>query len=176
MAVDLRVVAVSGILAVAVAGTLATPAFFPQAFANEPQHQLVRRAKDIFPPPFDPSRLKKFDITIADTVSTEPKRTQFVSKIEFGRKSLVEIVTTPTGTYSTDALTSPNVRYPGIDVRNLLGRAPATGQRIINEQWSTDDVLVRHKTPEAAVFAVGRIISHRKIRIAGHFHDFAKIQ
>jgi len=116
MAVDLRVVAVSGILAVAVAGTLATPAFFPQAFANEPQHQLVRRAKDIFPPPFDPSRLKKFDITIADTVSTEPKRTQFVSKIEFGRKSLVEIVTTPTGTYSTDALTSPNVRYPGIDV------------------------------------------------------------
>lgn len=116
MAVDLRIVAACAALAVAVAGTLATPAFFPQAFANEPQHQLVRRAKDIFPPPFDPSRLRKFDITVADTVSTEPTRTQLVNKIEFGRKSVVEIVTTPTGTYSTDALTSPNVRYPGIDV------------------------------------------------------------
>ena len=116
MAVNLRIVVACGVLAAAVAGTLATPAFFPQAFANEPQHQLLRRAKDIFPPPFDPSRLKKFDVTVADTVSTEPKHTQFVTKIQFGHKSLVEIVTTPSGTYSSDALTSPNVRYPGIDV------------------------------------------------------------
>lgn len=116
MPVDFRVVAVCGAVALAVAGTLATPVFFPQAFANEPQHQLIRTAKDIFPPPFDPARLKKFDVTVADNVSTEPKRTQLVTKIEYGRKSVVEIVTTASGTYSTDALTSPNVRYPGIDV------------------------------------------------------------
>ena len=116
MPVDFRIVAACGAVALAVAGTLATPAFFPQAFANEPQHQLVRTAKDIFPTPFDPARLKKFNITVADTVSTKPTRTQLVNKIAFGHKSVVEIVTTSTGTYSSDALTSPNVKYPGIDV------------------------------------------------------------
>jgi len=116
MSVEIRTVAICAGLAIAVAGTLATPAVFPQAFANEPQHQLVRTAEEIFPPPFDPRKLRKYDVVFDDSVSTKVLRTQVVSKISFGHRSAVTIVTTASGTYSSDALTSPNVRYPGIDV------------------------------------------------------------
>lgn len=123
MRVEFRTVAISAVAALAIAGGLASPVLFPQAFANEPQHQLVRTAKDIFPPPFDPSKLKKFDIELADTVSTEPLRTQYVKKIAFGRPTTVTIITTSSGTYSSDAITSPHVLYPGIDVARKHGGA-----------------------------------------------------
>jgi hypothetical protein len=121
MRVEFRTIAISTLAALAVAGTLATPAFFPQVFANEPQHQLVRTAKDIFPPPFDASKLKKFDIELSDRVSTEPVRTQYVRKIAFGHPTVVTIVTTSSGTYSSDAITSPHVLYPGIEVTPTHG-------------------------------------------------------
>jgi hypothetical protein len=116
MSVDIRKVAICACLAIAVAGTVATPAVFPQVFANEPQHQLLRTVKDMFPPPFDPRKLRKYDVVFADSVSTEALSTRTVNKVSFGQKSTVTIVTTATGTYSSDALTSPYVRYPGIDV------------------------------------------------------------
>lgn len=37
-----------------------------------------------------------------------------VRKIEAGKTSLVSVVTTPSGVYSSDGLDSPHVRYPGI--------------------------------------------------------------
>ena len=116
MRVPFRTVAISGGLAALVAGALASPAVFPAAFANEPQHSLVKTASEIFPKPFDLKTLKKFDVTFDNSVSTEVTRTQIVHKIAFGRKTEVAIVTTPSGVYSTDALTSPYVRYPGIEV------------------------------------------------------------
>src|SRR5690242_15812238 len=109
MRVEFRTVAIPAAVALAVAGAIASPALFPQAFADEPQHQLVRQAKDIFPPPFDPAKLRKFDIELSDAVSTEPLRTQIVRKIAFGRPTNVTIITTSTGTYSSDAITSPYV-------------------------------------------------------------------
>lgn len=118
MAFQIRTVFLSGGIAALVAGALAAPSFFPQAFAAEPQKHLLDRAIDIFPKPFDPRSLKKFDITLDDSVSTDVKRTQIVKKIGFGQPSLVAIVTTPSGTYSSDAIVSPYVRYPGIDVRH----------------------------------------------------------
>jgi hypothetical protein len=116
MSFDFRVVALSAGLAGLVAGALASPQIFPQAFADEPQSLALDTAKDIFPPAFDPDRLKKFDVTYADSVSTKPLRTEYVSKIGFGHRTQVAVVTTATGTYSSDGLASPNVRYPGIDV------------------------------------------------------------
>lgn len=118
MSVDKRVVAISAGLAVLVAGGLAAPAFFPEAFASEPQKHLLDRPKDLFPAPkFDPKSLRKYDVTLDDdVVSTEVTHRALVSKIGFGRRSVVSIVTTPSGTYSSDALVSPYVRYPGIDV------------------------------------------------------------
>jgi hypothetical protein len=136
MRVEFRTVAISSALAIAVAGGLVSPALFPQAFANEPQHQLVRAAKDIFPPPFDPSKLKKFDIELADTVSTEPLRTQYVKKIAFGRPTVVTIITTSSGTYSSDAITSPHVLYPGIDV-TTRGHGPRVHVAFGNSPWGS---------------------------------------
>lgn len=121
MRVEFRTAAISAVIASAVAGAMLSPALFPQAFANEPQHQLVRRATDLFPPPFDPSKLRKFDIELASTVSTEPLRTQYVKKIAGGRPSVVSIVTTSSGTYSSDGIVSPHVLYPGIDVTTKGG-------------------------------------------------------
>ncbi|MEO8756739.1 MAG: hypothetical protein ABI398_03145 [Devosia sp.] len=116
MRVPFRVVAISGSLAALVGLAMVSPALFPAAFANEPQSRLLKTAKDIFPSPFDPKKLRKYDVVFDASVSTEVQRTQIVRKIAFGQKSTVLIVTTPSGTYSSDALTSPYVRYPGIDV------------------------------------------------------------
>ena len=116
LAFQIRTVFLSGGIAAIVAGALAAPAFFPAAFAAEPQKHLLDRAIDMFPRPFNPKSLKKFDITLDPGVSTDVQRTQIVSKIGFGQRTSVAIVTTPSGTYSSDAITSPYVRYPGIDV------------------------------------------------------------
>lgn len=76
---------------------------------------------------FDTSKLVKYDgrdyrIDYADGVSTDPISSSTVKKIEAGRVSYVSIVTTSTGTYSTDALTSRNIKYPGIEVTDLTPR------------------------------------------------------
>jgi hypothetical protein len=116
MAFPIRTVFLSGALAGLVAGAIAAPAFFPAAFAAEPQKHLLDTTAEMFPKPFNPKSLKKFDIVVDDSVSTKPLRTEVVSKIGFGHRSLVAIVTTSSGTYSSDAIASPYVRYPGIDV------------------------------------------------------------
>lgn len=116
MAFPFRTVFLSGALAGLVAGAIAAPAFFPAAFAAEPQKHLLDTAAVLFPKPFDPRTLKKFDITLDASVSTKPIRTEIVHKIGFGQRTVVSIVTTASGTYSSDAIVSPNVRYPGIEV------------------------------------------------------------
>src|SRR4051794_26645209 len=60
---------------------------------------------------FDPSRLVKFDgriyeIDYEDYVSPRPLRQVSVRKISYGKTRFVDIVTTPSGTYSTDGLFS----------------------------------------------------------------------
>src|SRR5262249_17811877 len=89
MSFDIRVAAISGGRAALVAGGLATPQIFPQAFASEPQSHLLDTTKDLFPPTFDPRRLKKFDITYNDSVSTKALRTEYVNKIAFGHRTQV---------------------------------------------------------------------------------------
>jgi len=116
MAVQIRTVFISGAVAVFVAGAIASPAIFPGAFAAEPQKHILDTASEMFPKPFNPKSLRKFDILVDDSVSTKPLRTEVVSKIGFGQRSTVAIVTTSSGTYSSDAIASPYVRYPGIDV------------------------------------------------------------
>ena len=115
--IDKVMIGIGGVVGLIVAGALAAPAFFPEAFASEPQSHLLDRGKDLFPAPFDMKRLKKFDITLDNSVSTEVQHSQIINKIGFGQKSMVSVITTPSGTYSSDALTSPNVKYPGITVK-----------------------------------------------------------
>jgi len=69
----------------------------------------------------DPDGLVKFggrdyDVQYDDSVDTTPTARSRIKKVEFGRVSYVDITTTTTGTYSTDALFSNNISYPGIDV------------------------------------------------------------
>lgn len=99
-----------------VASALASPALFHGAAADEPAPPVMNSITDLFPPPFDPSRLKKFAVTFDDSVSTKPKKTETVTKIAYGHKSIVSITTTASGTYSSDGIASPNVLYPGIEV------------------------------------------------------------
>ena len=75
------------------------------------------------------------------TVSTEPLRTQYVKKISGGRPSLVSIVTTSSGTYSSDGIVSPHVLYPGIDV-TTKGSAPHVHTWFSNSRWGSSSSIV----------------------------------
>jgi hypothetical protein len=116
MAVDIRTAVITGAILSTVGVGFAAPAVFPAAFADEPASHVYDTARDLFPPKFDPRTLKKFDVDVDDSVSTKAQHTEFVTKISGGVKTIVAIVTTATGVYSTDGLASPNIRYPGIEV------------------------------------------------------------
>mgnify|MGYP000512724061 CR=1 FL=1 len=75
-------------------------------------------------PGFDTAKLVKFDgrdykIEAEDWVAQDPLSSQTVKKIEGGRVSFVTIATTTTGTYSSDAMFSNNVQYPGLSVTEI---------------------------------------------------------
>lgn len=94
------------------------PGMVVETFADE----LIQR---IAAPGIDPSKLVRFEdkdyvVEQDDWVSTDPLTTTTVRKIEGGKVSTVTITTTSTGTYSSDAMFSPHVQYPGISVK----RAP----------------------------------------------------
>jgi hypothetical protein len=111
-----RMIAIGGTVGALVAGTLATPAFIG-AVAGEQKDAVVSAITDLFPAPFDPKFFRKYAINFDDTVSTDIKSTTHVKKLGYGYTTNVSIVTTPSGTYSSDGLLSPNVRYPGIEVK-----------------------------------------------------------
>lgn len=76
---------------------------------------------DESPAGIDPGNLVKYEgqhyvVDYDDTVSTDPLNTRRIKKIEAGKVSYVTITTTATGTYSSDAMFSQHVQYPGISV------------------------------------------------------------
>ena len=87
------------------------------AIAQEPVDQAIATIDKLFPDPVDLRKFRRYDFTFDESVSSDVQRTQVVTKIGHGLKSQVTIVTTPSGTYSTDGMLSPNVRYPGIEKR-----------------------------------------------------------
>ena len=60
-----------------------------------------------------------FQVSVSDTVSTDVLHANQVKKIGYGMVQTINIVRTPSGTYSSDALVSPHVLYPGIDVSKM---------------------------------------------------------
>jgi len=116
MADIVRIVAIGGTAGMLLAGSLAAPMFWQQAIANEPA-KVATVFSDILPrQPYDPSGLLKLDVEIGPGVSTDVQRSAIVSKISYGHRKYVSIIQTASGTYSSDALTSAHVKYPGIDV------------------------------------------------------------
>ncbi|HTO27955.1 MAG TPA: hypothetical protein VL017_05135 [Devosia sp.] len=78
-------------------------------------------ADEFAPSGVDASSLVKFEgqdyvVDYDDWVATDPLSTVRVKKVEAGKVSYVTITTTATGTYSTDAMFSNHVQYPGISV------------------------------------------------------------
>ena len=116
MSQPVRMIALGGTIGLAVAGTLAAPQLLA-AVADEPVAAIQQTIETLFPvEAIDPRIFRRFDITLADSVSTTPERTTLLTKIAFGHKVTVAVVETPTGTYSSDAITSVHVRYPGVEV------------------------------------------------------------
>ena len=111
-----RVLAIGATAGVLVAAPLAAPQVLSAA-AEEPVKAVSSVLDTLFPDAVDANVFRKYKITFDDSISTEVKRTQVVKKIGYGRTSTVTIVTTPSGTYSTDGLLSPHVLYPGIEKR-----------------------------------------------------------
>lgn len=100
-----------GALSATALGTL-NPGWVVQAFAED-QVQA-----------FNPANLaifsdQAYSVHYDDSVSTEPVSQATVRKIAGGKTSIVSISTTATGTYSSEALFSPHVLYPGITVKRL---------------------------------------------------------
>lgn len=88
------------------------PGIVIESFADE-------MVQSVFAPGFDTTKLVKFEgrqyqIQSEDWVSQDPISSQVVKKIEAGRVTYVTIANTATGTYSSDAMFSKNVQYPGI--------------------------------------------------------------
>lgn len=82
-------------------------------------------ADEAAPGAFDTSKLLKFpdySVPAGDGVATAPIKTMRVKKIEFGRVSYVDILTTASGTYSSDGIASPQISYPGVDEMPALPR------------------------------------------------------
>ena len=91
----------------------------------------------------DPSALVKFegsdyDVQYDDWVDTTPTSKTRVKKVEFGHVSYVDITTTSTGTYSTDAMFSNNIQYPGITVNQAAPQlASAISVLALGGHWVT---------------------------------------
>ena len=110
-----RSIAIGAVVGFLAAGIFALPSLLPPALADEePMATLLKSSDDIFRKPVDGEDFVKPDWTIEPWVATEPLRETTVRKIGYGRTEFVSIVTTATGTYSSDGLASPNVLYPGI--------------------------------------------------------------
>lgn len=108
-----------GTLGLAVSGMLAWPMLAPlQSQAGEQVKSLIgpaaaamlgERGERI-------DGLVKFDVVFEPNVSQEPLGSSVVRKIAFGKTTFVTVATTASGVYSSDAVGSPHVRYPGIHV------------------------------------------------------------
>ncbi len=125
-----RMTAIGGL----VAGVLAVVAIVPgamRAVADEPVAMVAESIEQLFPPPFDARVFRKYAIHFGPGVSTDVIASRSVTKIGFGHMTKVAVVTTSSGTYSSDGLLSPHVRYPGIEVVQRHRReAPPVVRRV----------------------------------------------
>lgn len=70
-------------------------------------------------------------LTTDGSVSLVPIAYDQVKKIAFGKKSMVRIVTTASGVYSTEGLYSPYIRYPGITLSPNPDAEPEHGVLVL---------------------------------------------
>ena len=107
--------ALGALAGVVASAAFALPAIVPDALADEQPLKTMQSAKHQVLKLFDRDMdLFKPQWSAEPSVSQEVLSTHVVRKIEAGKTSFVQVVTTPSGVYSSDGLDSPHVRYPGI--------------------------------------------------------------
>lgn len=118
--------ALGALIGATVAGVLASPQLIPAAIADEqPLRTLLADKQDVLDM-LQPDRhddLFKPNWDLEEYVSTEVTNAVTVRKISGGKTTFVTIATTPSGVYSSDALTSKNIRYPGIHAEKQTAAA-----------------------------------------------------
>lgn len=62
---------------------------------------------------------KAYSVTYEDSISREATSHVVLRKIAYGHTSFVNIMTTPSGIYSSEGMTSPHILYPGIHVEQV---------------------------------------------------------
>jgi hypothetical protein len=115
-------IGIATIGALAIAGAVVGPAIFQATMASEPRAAqmlgVIPKGKAL------DTNLVRFNgdyyaIGTAPGVSLEPTSQVQVMKIGYGQTSFVNIMTTSSGIYSSEALASPYFRYPGIYKQRL---------------------------------------------------------
>ncbi len=109
-----RLIVGGSIIGLLALGMLALPSVLPAQADEEPARTMLSTMDELLPQPIAVGNLVKYDFSIEPGVGADVVSTRTIRKIGFGRTEFVEIVTTPSGVYSTDGLASPNIRYPGI--------------------------------------------------------------
>ena len=107
---------IGGFAGVAASVVLVMPSIIPHAWADEEPIRTLQVAKHTALKLFDRDLdLFKPQWSTEPSVSQDVLSTHVVRKIEAGKTSLVQVVTTSSGVYSSDGLDSPHVRYPGFN-------------------------------------------------------------
>ncbi|VAW22036.1 hypothetical protein MNBD_ALPHA11-887 [hydrothermal vent metagenome] len=66
---------------------------------------------------------RTYQVNFDASVSTDVLSSNVIRKIEFGKESIVSVVSTPSGVYSTDGFASKNVQYPGVEVSEIISES-----------------------------------------------------
>ena len=94
-----------------------------------------------------------YEVSYSENFSDKVQSLTTVRKIGFGKLEEVSIVTTPSGTYSTDGLASSHVRYPDI----ATNPAPANGPGLSGAVWHYGQGwLPQQFSPAHSIIVYGR--------------------
>lgn len=80
-------------------------------------------------------RVDETTVTVAPTVSRTVLSSQTIRKVGYGRVKTVEVVTTPSGVYSSDGIASPHVLYPGIETAPTARKGFETLFALLGGKW-----------------------------------------
>lgn len=138
---------------------LTLPDALPPAVASEePVRTLLRSASELWPPAFNPEGLMKWDYYLQPSVSMEPIRESTIRKIGYGKTTLVNVTETSSGIYSTDALASSHIQYPGI-IKDLKPAQVPLLRVWDGQQWTVQVGAMADSFVAITPFAGGTLIT-----------------
>ncbi len=156
-----RMAFVGALTGFAVSLGLALPNIVPPTMADEQPVKSLYDARaalvDFIAPDAPAPNFVKPNFELEAGVSTEVLSSTVIRKIEAGRTSFVTIATTSTGVYSSDALESPHIRYPGMHQGPLK---PAAGRVSLfsNGEWAVHRPLDAGSFVEIVPFPGGQYV------------------